>query len=111
LCLDPGSTISAIGRELDITRQGASKVAGQLRDCGYVVVEDSTISRREKAVILTELGASYLREHRAAARAIEEELRAQLGESAISALMNLLETLDEGEQPRMRSYLRCSVRR
>ena len=35
LCLDQsGSTISAIGRELGITRQGASKVVGQLRESG-----------------------------------------------------------------------------
>ena len=52
LCSDRGSTISAIGRELGITRQGASKVVGQLRDRGYVLVEDSVASKREKSVIL-----------------------------------------------------------
>ena len=30
-----GSTIAAIGRELGITRQGASKVVAHLRDSGY----------------------------------------------------------------------------
>ena len=34
---EAGSTISAIGRELGITRQGASKVVAELRDRGYVV--------------------------------------------------------------------------
>jgi DNA-binding MarR family transcriptional regulator len=111
LCSDQGSTISAIGREIGITRQGAGKVVSQLRDCGYVVVEDSSTSGREKSVILTDLGANYLRQHRAAARAIERELRAQLGESAFSSLMSLIDTLGQGEQPRMQSYLRGSTRR
>lgn len=110
LCSDQGSTISAIGRELSITRQGASKVVGQLRDRGYVVIEDSATSGREKSVILTDLGANYLREHRSAARAIEKELRVQFGESAFSALITLIDTLDQGEQPRMQSYLRRSTR-
>ena len=110
LCSDRGSTISAIGRELGITRQGASKVVGQLRDSGYVVVEDSATSGREKSVILTDIGADYLREHRAAARAIEKELRAQLGESAFSSLMTLIDILGQGELPRMQTYLRGSTR-
>lgn len=111
LCSDQGSTISAIGRELGITRQGASKVVGQLLDRGYVLVAESAISRREKSVTLTDLGANYLREQRVAARAIEEKLRAQLGESAFSALTTLIDTLDQGEQPRMNTYLRRSTRR
>ena len=82
----------------------------QLRDCGYVVVEDSAVSGREKAVVLTDLGASYLRELRTASRAIEEELRAQLGEAAFTALITLVQSLDQGEQLRMRTYLRRSVR-
>ncbi len=56
-----GSTISAIGRELGITRQGASKVVAHLRDRGYVAVADSATSRREKSVILTSRGIDYLR--------------------------------------------------
>ncbi len=83
---------------------------GQLCERGYVVVEDSTTSRRDKSVILTDLGANYLQEHRSAARAIEEELRAQLGESAFSALMTLVDTLDQGEQPSLQTYLRRSTR-
>jgi DNA-binding MarR family transcriptional regulator len=110
LCSDRGSTISAIGRELGITRQGASKVVGQLCDRGYVVVTDSMISKREKSVVLTNLGTDYLRAHRATARAIEEDLRAQLGESAFSALITLFDTLAQGEQPRMQTYLRGSTR-
>jgi DNA-binding MarR family transcriptional regulator len=109
LCSDrAGSTISAIGRELGITRQGASKVVDHLRDRGYVVVADSPTSKREKSVIVTSRGADYLAHQRAAARAIEDELRAELGETALSALGALLDALDAGEDVRLRAYLRRS---
>ncbi len=68
---EAGSTISAIGRELGITRQGASKVVASLLDGGYVAVADSTTSKRERSVTLTPRGIDYLARQRAAARAIE----------------------------------------
>ena len=103
---EPGSTISAIGRELGITRQGAGKVVGHLRDSGYVTVADSPKSKREKSVILTPRGVTYLQAQRAAARAIENELRASLGGAGFSSLQALLEALDPGEPTRLRPYLR-----
>ena len=106
--VDAGSTISAIGRELGVTRQGASKVVAHLRDRGYVVVADSTTSKREKSVILTPRGIDYLAHQRAATRAIEDELRAELGEAAFSALGALLDALDAGKGVRLRAYLRRS---
>jgi DNA-binding MarR family transcriptional regulator len=110
LCSGPaGSTISAIGRELGITRQGAGKVVGHLRDRGYVTVADSTTSKREKSVILTSRGIDYLEAQREAARAIEDEMRAALGEAGFSALLALLDSLDHGEQTPMRTYLQHST--
>jgi DNA-binding MarR family transcriptional regulator len=111
MCSDQaGSTISAIGRELGITRQGASKVVAHLRDRGYVAVADSATSRREKSVILTSRGIDYLQAQRAAARAIDDELKAALGEEGFSGLSTLLDALDHGEQTPMRAYLRRSTR-
>lgn len=103
-----GTTISAIGRELGITRQGASKVVTELRDRGYVVIGDSTTSKREKSVVLTPRGIDYLTHQQAAARAIEEELRAELGDATFSALGSLLIALDPGDGVRLRAYLRGS---
>ena len=103
-----GSTISAIGRELGITRQGASKVVAHLRDRGYVEVADSTTSKREKSVVLTPRGVDYLAYQRNAARAIEDDLRAELGDAALSALGALLDALGPGEDVRLRAYLRRS---
>ena len=91
-----------------MTRQGASKVVANLRDHGYVAVADSTISKREKSVIVTPRGLDYLTHQAAAARAIEDELRAELGEAAFSALSALLDALDAGDGVRLRAYLRRS---
>ena len=105
---EAGSTISAIGRELGITRQGASKVVTELRERGYVAVADSTTSKREKSVVLTPLGVDYLALQREAARAIEDEMRAELGDATFAALGSLLAALDAGEEVRLRAYLRRS---
>jgi DNA-binding MarR family transcriptional regulator len=106
LCSDSaGSTISNIGRELGITRQGAAKVVGHLHDRGYVSVADSPTSGREKAVTLTVSGTRYLEVQREAVRTIERQLRKELGEEPLTALHRLLDVLDPGEEVRMRTYL------
>lgn len=110
LCADEaGSTISGIGRELGITRQGAAKVVGRLSDRGFVAVADSATSKREKSVTLTPRGVDYLHVQRTKAREIEHELRAVLGEEGFSSLFLLLDALDRGERTRMRTYLRRSA--
>ncbi len=91
-----------------MTRQGASKVVANLRDHGYVAVADSMISKREKSVTVTPSGLDYLTDQVAAARKIEHELRAELGEAAFSALSALLDALDAGDGVRLRAYLRRS---
>ena len=63
-------------------------------------------------MILTSRGTDYLRAQRAAARAIEDDLRATLGETGFSglhALLDALDALDDGEMTRMRTYLRRSA--
>jgi DNA-binding MarR family transcriptional regulator len=112
LCSGPtGSTISGIGRELGITRQGAGKVVARLRDRGYVSVADSATSGREKSVTVTPRGAGYLEAQRKAARTIDAELRGALGDAGIFALSRLLDALDQdgrGDQGSLRAYLQRS---
>jgi DNA-binding MarR family transcriptional regulator len=91
-----------------MTRQGASKVVTDLRDRGYVTVADSTTSKREKSVTVTLRGIDYLAHQHATARRIEDEMRAALGEPALSALTALLDALGTGEERRLRAYLRRS---
>ena len=105
----PDVTIAQIGRELGITRQGAAKVVGKLRDLGYLEVSDSTVSGREKVVRLTPRAADYLAAHRQSARGIERQLREELGESAFDGLQLLLAALGGDDQPPLRDYLRREV--
>ncbi len=58
--------------------------------------------------MLTPLGVDYLAHQRAAAQAIEDELRAELGDAALAALNTLLVELDVGKGVRLREYLRRS---
>jgi len=116
LCSEPaGSTISNIGRELGMSRQGASKLVSHLQERGYVSVVDSATSRREKAVTLTDLGTQYLSAQRSAVRTIEHEVcaelgEAELGEEALEVLYRVLDVLDGGDDNvRMSTYLSNAI--
>lgn len=99
-----GVTISQIGRELGITRQGASKIIANLRDNRYITLNPSPTDAREKIVTLTARGLGYLVARRNAARAIERQLRTHLGSDAFDQLQHLLNQIGEGE--RASDYLR-----
>jgi len=103
------ATISQIGRELGITRQGASKIIASLRDRQYVTLTPSAEDGREKIVTLTPRAVEYLAAQRKAARAIERQLRMEIGAEAYDSLYRLLKALGGDEQPRMRDYLRKST--
>ena len=107
MCSDPaGTTISQIGRELGITRQGASKVVASLRDRRYVIVSASATSGREKVVKTSPRANKYLAAHRKAARSIERQLRTEIGAESFDSLYLLLDALGGDEKPRMSDYLR-----
>ena len=66
-------------------------------------------SKREKSVVLTPRGIDYLEHQRLAARSIEDELRAELGAAAFSALGALLDTCRIlARMCGLRAYLRRS---
>jgi DNA-binding MarR family transcriptional regulator len=110
MCRGSERTISQIGRELGVTRQAAGKAVGTLRDRGYVSVDPSPRSGREKVVSLTPTAEAYLVAHGAAVRGIEHELRKQLGADGFTQLFRLLDALGVDEDLRMRDYLRNRVR-
>jgi DNA-binding MarR family transcriptional regulator len=99
-------TISQIGRDLGITRQGASKLVASLRDRHYVTLSRSPTDRREKRVKLTPRAVAYLAARRRAARRIERQVRLQLGADTFQSLHLLLRVLGGDEQPRIRDYIR-----
>jgi len=99
-------TASKIGRELEITRQGAGKIVNRLRDRGYLVLEPSPVSGREKVITLTPRGHSYLDAQRQAARRIETTVRERTGQRGFKGLTALLHALAGAEQqPTLRAYL------
>lgn len=107
MCSGPAeTTVSQIGRELGITRQGASKIVAGLRDRRYVTLSASATDKREKFVTLTPRAVTYLASQRKAARDIERRLRNDLGEEGFTVLYRLLEALSGDEDIRLRDYLR-----
>ena len=88
------TTISQLGRELGMTRQGAGKIVASLRDRGYVALIDSPTDGREKIVELTDRAIDFLDTHRRAARKIERELRAEVGSERFDDLYRLLAVLE-----------------
>lgn len=101
-----GTTISQIGRELGITRQGASKTVAGLRERRYVTVAPSPTSGREKIVTLTPRAIDYLAALRSTRQAIERQVQAELGPEACAALGRLLEALRADDDVRLDDYLR-----
>jgi hypothetical protein len=66
-----------------------------------VTVRASTTDAREKIVQNTPRAVDYLAAHRKAARAIERQLRTEIGADAVDSLHELLDALGGHEQPRM----------
>jgi len=101
-----GTTISHIGRELGITRQGAGKAVASLRERRYVTVTPSDTSGREKVVTLAPRAVDYLAAQRTARRTIERQISAELGPQAYAAVNQLLEALGAEEDVRLGGHLR-----
>jgi DNA-binding MarR family transcriptional regulator len=110
MCRDSPRSISEIGRELGITRQGAHKIVASLRARRYVAVRISHTNRSEKIVELTPRAHEYLAARRRAARRIERQVRVGIGDDAFTALVHLLDSLTSEGQPHMRDYLRTRTR-
>jgi DNA-binding MarR family transcriptional regulator len=99
-------TISQIGRDLGITRQGASKIVAGLRDRGYVTLSPSPTDGREKIVKPTRHAVAFLAAQRDAAARIEARMRDELGPGRLDALYRLLDALGAEDQPRLAEYVR-----
>jgi DNA-binding MarR family transcriptional regulator len=87
LCRDGGAvTISQLGRELSMTRQGASKLVTGLSARGYVTIERSAEDAREKVIRPTEQARARLAAAGKARRELDAHLRILLGDEAFRAL-------------------------
>jgi DNA-binding MarR family transcriptional regulator len=107
MCTGPAeTTVSQIGRELGITRQGASKIVAGLQDRRYVTLSPSATDGREKIVKLTPRAVDYLATQRRAADTIERQLRTELGPEVLANLFRLADALAGDDDVRMSDYLR-----
>lgn len=101
----PDVTISFVGRQLGMTRQGASKLVGSLRERGYVTLRPSEADAREKIVTLTPRATRFMQVQEQAAQRIERRLASELGTESMDALWRLTEMLGGADQPRLRDYV------
>jgi DNA-binding MarR family transcriptional regulator len=108
ICARREATISDIGRELGITRQGASKIVASLRDRRYVTLRSSASDGREKIVRLAPRAVEFLAARRRASGRIERQLRAEVGSDAVGNLYVVLAALGGDEQCRLSDCLRGS---
>jgi DNA-binding MarR family transcriptional regulator len=92
-------TISEIGRRLDITRQGASKIVAGLRERGYVAVTPSPADGREKLVTLTPRSAEMLAVRARSAERLEARLRAEIGPEALAQVFRALDLIAARADP------------
>jgi DNA-binding MarR family transcriptional regulator len=100
LCIGAADvTISQIGRELGITRQGASRIVAGMRDRGYVTLSPSATDGRRKIVKPTRRAIEFTAAQREAARRIEARIRGELGDDALDALYELLDALAAEDPP------------
>jgi DNA-binding MarR family transcriptional regulator len=107
MCSGPAeTTVSQIGKQLGITRQGASKIVAGLQDRRYVTLSRSAIDGREKIVKLTPRAVDYLAAQRKAADAIESQIRSELGAEVLANLFHLADVLGGADDLRMSDYLR-----
>ncbi|MFJ9465975.1 MarR family winged helix-turn-helix transcriptional regulator [Streptomyces caniferus] len=98
---DDEMTVSRIGRELEISRQGASKQVTELCEQGYLTLEKSSGDGREKFVRPTASALAFLRSFDQARREVDEEIRARLGSAALDALTALFTLLAEPGEARV----------
>lgn len=100
MCAGPEPvTISEIGRRLEITRQGASKIVAGLREAGYVAVTPSPADGREKLVTLTPRTADLLAARARAAEAVEARLRDAVGGDRLAGVLSALDVIGAGTGP------------
>lgn len=90
--LDCGATHAAqIAQRMRVSRQAISKTLRELRELGFVCLEDDPDRRNQKLVVMTERGMQLALEARGDLREIESEIADQIGAAAMKALRVALE--------------------
>jgi len=88
----PLSLVELAGR-LQISSQGALKIATEMESRGYVERQDDATDRRVRRLALTSRGRSALREARRLHAAVERELSDALGTARVASARMVLDAL------------------
>ncbi len=90
--LDCGATHAAqIAQRMHVSRQAISKTLRELRELGFVRLEDDSERRNQKLVVMTERGMELAVVARGELRDIEAELADKIGAKAMRSLRVALE--------------------
>lgn len=90
--LDCGATHAAqIAQRMRVSRQAISKTVRELRELGFVRLENDPDRRNQKLVVMTERGMELAVVARGELQDIEAELADQIGAEAMKALRGALE--------------------
>lgn len=82
--------ISAVTKQLDITRQATHKFIKQLEAKGLVEVSNSPHSKRDKCLRLTTLGEQCVEEHKRIKAQLVQKVMSEIGEEQVAQLQQLL---------------------
>lgn len=90
--LDCGATHAAqIAQRMGVSRQAISKTLRELKELGFLRLEDDPGRRNQKLVVMVERGMQLALDARAELRRIEAEIADRIGTDAMAALRMALE--------------------
>jgi DNA-binding MarR family transcriptional regulator len=88
-----GARVTELATRIRITKQALGQLAGQLADRGYVEIVSDPSDRRAKLIRCTERGLRVRHAIRAAAAALEDRWRAQVGDGRYVVFREVLAEL------------------
>lgn len=90
--LDCGATYAAqIAQRMRVSRQAISKTLRELRELGFVRLEDDPKRRTQKLVVMTDRGMQLALDARSELEVIENKIADEIGPQAMAALRQALE--------------------
>lgn len=95
LYLEPCITQKKISETCSLPKQTVSNTIRELKANGYVVLENDTEDKREKHIVLTESGKSYLMDVTAPAIEMENRIIARMGRDTYESLLDGLKKYAE----------------
>nr|MDT0664909.1 MarR family transcriptional regulator [Micromonospora sp. DSM 115978] len=104
---DQPTTVSALAKRLDVSKQGAAQIVDDMERRGYLLRTPDPDDRRARLVALSPRGRQALDAARQFHAATEQRLTDSYGPGAVSTLRAILTDLaggsDDGSDPQLRA--------